>query len=68
MASDIIERKRIHIKAKRKLIKLGLVEDTMKETKNDDVEQCILDLTDEGLDEDDARAICEELYGDEGDD
>ena len=38
-----------------------------KETKNDDVEQCIIDLLESGEveDEDDARAICEELYGDE---
>jgi len=39
-----------------------------EETKNDDVEQCIIDLMDSGEveDEDDARAICEEIYG-EGD-
>jgi len=37
-----------------------------EETKNDDVEQCVIDLMDSGeVDEDDARAICEEIYGDE---
>ena len=55
----IIERKRIHVKAKRRL---GLLN---KETKNDDVEQCILDLTDAGVDEDEAQTICEEIYGEE---
>lgn len=33
--------------------------------KQDDVEQCIIDLVDQGVDEDEAQAICEELYGDE---
>lgn len=60
MARSLIERKRIHVKAKKKL---GLQK---KETKNDDVEQCVIDLMDSGEveDEDDARAICEEIYGD----
>lgn len=56
----IVARKRVHVKAKRKL---GLLKE---ENKNDDVEQCIIDLMDSGEveDEDDARAICEEIYGD----
>jgi len=35
------------------------------EETNDDVEQCIIDLTDAGMDEDEAQSICEEIYGDE---
>ena len=56
----IVERKRIHVKAKKKL---GLQKE---ETKNDDVEQCIIDLIESGEcdDVDEARDICEEIYGD----
>jgi len=36
-----------------------------EETKNDEVEQCIIDLTDAGVDEDEAQQICEGIYGDE---
>lgn len=58
MGRSLIERKRSHVKAKRKL---GLLKE---ETKQDDLEQCIIDLVDDGVDEDDAQAICEEIYGD----
>jgi len=54
----LAERKRIIEKAKRLL---GLMKE---ETKNDDVEQCIIDLTDAGVDEDEAQQICEDIYGD----
>ena len=54
----LAERKRIIEKAKRLL---GLLKE---ETKNDDVEQCIIDLTDAGVDEDEAQQICEDIYGD----
>lgn len=61
MARGIVERKAKFVKVKKEL---GLQK---KETKNDDVEQCIIDLMDSGEveDEDDARAICEEIYGDD---
>jgi DNA-binding transcriptional regulator YhcF (GntR family) len=59
VALSLAERKRIHVKAKRLL---GLLKE---ETKNDDVEQCIIDLTDAGVDEDEAQSICEDIYGDE---
>lgn len=61
MARGIVERKAKFVKVKKEL---GLKK---KETKNDDVEQCIIDLVDSGEveDEDDARAICEEIYGDD---
>jgi DNA-binding transcriptional regulator YhcF (GntR family) len=55
----LAERKRIIAKAKQLL---GL---SKEKTKNDDVEQCIIDLTDAGVDEDEAQSICEEIYGDE---
>ena len=56
---SIVERRRIHIKAKRLL---GLLKE---ETKDSDLQQCIIDLTDAGVDEDEAQQICEEIYGDE---
>ena len=52
-----VERLRIHMKAKRKL---GLAKE---ETKQSDVDQCVIDLMDSGEvdNEDDARTICEEI-------
>lgn len=59
MVLSLAERKRIHAKAKRLL---GL----HKETKDqEEVDQCVIDLTDAGVDEDEAQSICEEIYGDE---
>ena len=55
----IAERKRIIAKAKKLL---GLPE---KETKNEDVIECIIELIDAGVDEAEAQSICEDLYGDE---
>lgn len=61
MVRKLSERKRILVKAKKKL---GLQKE---ETKNEDVEMCVYDLLESGEcdDEDEARAICEEIYGDD---
>lgn len=55
----LAERKRIHAKAKR------LLGQSKAETKNEDVEQCIIELIDAGVDEAEAQQICEDIYGDE---
>ena len=59
MALTLAERKRIHAKAK---LLLGLLKEETKDQA--EVEQCIIDLTDAGVDEDEAQSICEEIYGD----
>lgn len=67
---DIIDRKKIHLKAQRKL---GLRKEKKEGDKSDFqdfMDQCVADLVDSGQfeDEEDAAAVCEMIYEEGGGD
>jgi hypothetical protein len=61
MAYTIVDRKRIHLKAQRKL---GLKKKEDKKERSDWVDSCVLQLVDSGdYDEEEAQELCEDIWG-----